>query len=123
VTDRSDVYALGLVLYECLARRLPHDAKTARELLAAPRSKAPTDVHAWVPDVDPDLGRLVMSCLHADPEARPSAAEAAGALRAIADRGSAPPLERVDWPSAASVPAVALADTLANASSRPTRRS
>ena len=111
VTDRTDVYALGLVVYECLARRLPHEARTPREWLAAHASGRPTDIRKWLPEIDPAMASLVMSCLEKDAETRPSAAQVADGLRSLADAASVPSLDRVDWPSMAAIPSVAYAET------------
>jgi len=113
VSDRTDVYALGLVVYQCVTRRLPHEAKTLLQWLAAHTSKAPADLRAWAPETDATVADLVMSCLSKDPTTRPPATEVAEALRSLADRASAPPLEQVAWPSMAPVPSAALAETLA----------
>jgi serine/threonine-protein kinase len=104
VTDRTDVYALGLVVYECLTGGSPFRANTLREWFTAHASQDARDVRADLPEVDERLAEAVMTCLRKEPEARPRASEVASALAAIADAVGGPPLERVDW---ALVPAVA----------------
>lgn len=113
VTDRTDVYALGLVVYECLARRLPYSAQTPRDWMIAHATRLAADVRELVPGVADALADVVMACLQKDPLRRPSAAEAAEALGAFADRAAAPPLEQVPWPTLAAPPAATtLVDTV-----------
>ena len=74
VTARSDLYALGLVLYELFTGRRALDAATMAELIAK-REQAditlPTDI---VRDLDPGIERVIMRCLEPDPARRPASA-------------------------------------------------
>jgi serine/threonine-protein kinase len=117
VTDRTDVYALGLVVYECLARRLPYRASTPREWLLAHTAREPAPVKDLVPELDAALADVVMDCLTKDARQRPSAAEVARALSAHADAAGAPALDRVKWsemPPPASRSPLELAPTVAS---------
>lgn len=93
VTDRADVYQLGLVLYLCLAGRLPYDLSSARSWLVAHTLHPAVDLVSVAPDVDPEVARLVMTCLAKTPGDRPAAAAVAKALGAVADVAGVPPLE------------------------------
>ncbi|MFF2617343.1 serine/threonine protein kinase [Kitasatospora sp. NPDC058046] len=90
VTASADLYALGVVLYECLAGRLPYDGETALELilkhLTEPVPSLPGDVPAPVRAV-------VERAMAKDPGERwPDAATMAAALRqALAAGEAAPP--------------------------------
>jgi serine/threonine protein kinase len=65
-TDKSDIYALGVMLYRARAGRKPFDG-SALELLAAHIGQTPP------PLGDEPLDRLILSLLTKSPEARPGA--------------------------------------------------
>jgi serine/threonine-protein kinase len=68
---RSDVYALGVMLYELLTGRLPHPAATLGELLRAVSAGEPVPLGHWRPDLPAGLAALVAQLLQRDPAARP----------------------------------------------------
>ncbi|MDX6467752.1 MAG: eukaryotic-like serine/threonine-protein kinase [Gaiellaceae bacterium] len=76
VTAAADVYGLGAVLYELLTGTPPRTPATLAELTKATVIPVPRDA-------PPELARVVMRCLAAEPNDRPaSAAELAGELAA-----------------------------------------
>jgi eukaryotic-like serine/threonine-protein kinase len=86
VGPQSDLYSLGVVLYEMLTGRLPHEADdpiaTAMKHLERP-APHPRDANPVVPG---ELNALVVRLLSKDPEERyPGAAELAEDLRRIRD--------------------------------------
>jgi hypothetical protein len=81
VTVKSDIYALGLVLYELFTGRRVFDAHSFDELRQLHESSAPTNPSSWVKDIDPLVERVILRCLEKDPVKRPaSAVQVAAAL-------------------------------------------
>src|SRR6185437_16258050 len=85
VAAPADVYALGLVLYLCLAGRMPFDPGSTKSWLLMHLAQPPAELSTHVPDLDPTLGSVVMACLEKDPEARPTASTMAATLAKVAD--------------------------------------
>jgi serine/threonine protein kinase len=68
---RSDIYALGVMLYELLSGRLPHPAATLGELLRAVSAGEPVPLTHLRTDLPAGLAELVALLLQRDPAARP----------------------------------------------------
>jgi eukaryotic-like serine/threonine-protein kinase len=81
VSPASDWYAVGVMLYEALAGRPPHEG-TPREILLAKQRHAPAAPTEWKPGLPDDLVALCMDLLRLDPAARPAAEEVSRRLRA-----------------------------------------
>ena len=79
VTPRSDIYALGLVLYELFTGQRALDAANLAELIAKREQAAITPPSAIVRDLDPSIERVIFRCLEADPTQRPGSALAVAA--------------------------------------------
>jgi serine/threonine protein kinase len=81
VTVRSDLYSLGLVLYEILTGKRAFEAATLPELMRLREESAPSKPSSVVRDLDPLLQRVILRCLEKDPALRPvSALQVAAAL-------------------------------------------
>jgi serine/threonine-protein kinase len=81
VTVKSDIYALGLVLYEIFTGKRVFDAASMDELRRLHESSSPTHPSSWVKDIDPLVERVILRCLEKDPDKRPaSAMQVAAAL-------------------------------------------
>jgi serine/threonine protein kinase len=81
VSTKSDIYSLGLVLYEILTGKRAFEAATLPELMKQRESGAITNPSTLVRDLDPLIERVILRCLEADPEKRPaSALQVAAAL-------------------------------------------
>jgi serine/threonine-protein kinase len=69
-TPSSDVYSLGVVLYQLLAGRLPFESGSLTELALRQQEGEPEPLSSLNPDVPPQLGRAVVRALAASPEHR-----------------------------------------------------
>ena len=96
VDTRSDLYALGVVLFDCLVRgtrsfALPSGSRTVAEALlrtAEARRDTPPRLRQTHPEVPAALEAVVLCCLAPNPDDRyASAAELAADLQAVADDG------------------------------------
>jgi hypothetical protein len=81
VTTKSDIYSLGLILYEILTGKRVFEATTLPELMKLREQGAITNPSTLVRDLDPLIERVILRCLEIDPEKRPvSALQVAAAL-------------------------------------------
>ncbi len=70
VDPRSDIYALGLVLYEMLTGRLPFEGGSALSVALKHKSQAPPSPKKFNPHIPDSLCHVVLKCLEKKREAR-----------------------------------------------------
>jgi hypothetical protein len=93
---RTDLYAVGVILYRLLAGEFPFDGATTHEILAATLRGQPTPLRQRRPELGP-VADVVMRCLELTPARRPESARAlrealeAAARGELADEASTSP--------------------------------
>lgn len=84
VDARTDIWSLGIVIFELLTGKPPFAAKTVMEAVAKVMTEDPPSLRSIRPDLSEDLEMLVMKCLAKQREDRyPSVAELANDLRRV----------------------------------------
>jgi serine/threonine-protein kinase len=74
VTVRSDLYSLGLVLYELFTGHRAFKASTSAELARLQAESTPTSPTRLIEDLDPTVERAILRCLQKEPRDRPASA-------------------------------------------------
>ncbi|HJT89186.1 MAG TPA: serine/threonine-protein kinase [Bryobacteraceae bacterium] len=74
VTAKSDIYALGLVLYELFTGKRAFEASTMAGLMELQQRGSPLSIATLVKELDPAVERIILRCLAPDPRQRPASA-------------------------------------------------
>jgi serine/threonine-protein kinase len=102
ISTRTDVYGLGVILYECLTGQPPFRAANVLDLLARVQNEPPTPPRQLRPEVPADLEAICLKCLEKGPERRHAGASAlAEALTRFLETA---PVEEAGVPSSAAAP-------------------
>ena len=90
VDARTDVYALGCVLYECLAGRAPFDRDAEVAVMHAHLTEPPPSLRSVRPDLPRDLDRVIAAAMAKSKDDRQSSCEEliVGAHAALLGRGT-----------------------------------
>jgi tetratricopeptide (TPR) repeat protein len=92
--QRTDIYALGAILYEMATGRAPFEGDTALAIAVKQKTEEPKDPREFNSQISEELSRVILRCLEKDREKRPqSAAELRSELESI-EKGM-PTSERV----------------------------
>lgn len=108
VDGRSDVWAIGVILFELVTGSTPFAAETLPQLCAHILQREPDALRAWLPDAPVELESIVARCLQKAPQARyQSILELSFALQSLASEVGRASVERISRLAGASMPASA----------------
>ena len=74
LTTKSDIYSLGLVLYEIFTGKQAFAGETINELLRKHKTATPTNPSELIKDIDPLVEKVILRCLEKNPRERPGSA-------------------------------------------------
>ena len=72
---RSDIYSLGIILFEMLTGRVPFEGETPISVAMKHKSEKPPNPAKFNPQIPEDLSQIILTCLEKDREKRYASAE------------------------------------------------
>ena len=125
LTTRTDIYSIGVVLFEMMTGRVPYDGDSPKQIAMKHITDEIPDISLYRPDAPPVVGQLVNKCLRKEPDDRLSGPSrlisVISKIKAKTDLGPVSPARGSRTPPAEShampggeMPAVSLVSTGGN---------
>ena len=111
VDHRADIYSLGVILYEIFAGIVPFRGESFGELIYQHMSEPP-EPPSRHRAMDPELERIILSCLEKDPAKRPESAKELGRLLDLVVREGTEPVTQLRTAVVTARPSAATGTTM-----------